>query len=85
MKNKLVPFLIGLLIGAIVTAAGFLIYMKVNANNMPGGNREEMRERFENGERPEMPEDGNMVRPEGKGNRDNNVINENTTENENTI
>lgn len=85
MKNKLVPFLIGLLIGAIVTAAGFLIYMKVNANNTRSENRVEMRGKFENGERPEMPEDGNMIKPEGKGNRGNNTIDEGTVENENTI
>lgn len=35
MKNKILPFIIGLLIGAIIASAGFLIYIKANNNNRP--------------------------------------------------
>ncbi len=34
MKNKILPFVIGVLVGAIITTLGFLIYEKTNTNNM---------------------------------------------------
>ena len=33
MKNKILTFVIGILVGAIITTAGFLIYEKTNTNN----------------------------------------------------
>ena len=33
MKNKILIFIIGVLIGAIITTTGFLIYEKTNENN----------------------------------------------------
>lgn len=35
MKNKILPFIIGLLIGAIIASAGFVIYIKANNNKRP--------------------------------------------------
>ena len=35
MKNKILPFIIGLLIGAIIASAGFAIYLKTNRKNRP--------------------------------------------------
>ena len=35
MKNKILPFIIGLLIGAIIASAGFVIYLKTNRKNRP--------------------------------------------------
>ena len=32
MKDKILVFIIGLLVGAIITATGFLIYEKTNKN-----------------------------------------------------
>lgn len=61
MKNKILTFIIGVLVGAIITTIGFLIYEKVNNNShsMPNGERPQMMER-ENGETPpEMPSKNN--------------------------
>ena len=33
MKNKILPFIIGLLIGAIIASTGFVIYNKSNKKN----------------------------------------------------
>ena len=35
MKNKILPFIIGVLIGAIIASSGFVIYIKANNNNRP--------------------------------------------------
>ena len=75
MKNKILPFVIGILIGAIITTAGFLIYEKTNTNNMMP-NRERAGEMMNrgNGETPPDRPDGE----EGmKSNRQKN--NQNTT------
>jgi len=45
MKGKILPFIIGLLVGAIIMAGGFLIYQNNNKHQGPGG---------KNGERPQM-------------------------------
>ena len=76
MKNKILPFVIGILVGAIITTAGFLIYEKTNANNrIP--NRERAGELINRGDG-ETPPD----RPNGEGgiksNRQKN--NQNTTD-----
>lgn len=45
MKDKIFMLVIGILIGAIITAAGFLIFGKKGKNNFDPSN-------FNNGERP---------------------------------
>ena len=60
MKKKILPFVIGILIGAIITTAGFLIYEKTNTNNrMPNRERAGMMNR-EDGETPPDRPDGEM-------------------------
>ena len=76
MKKKILPFVIGVLVGAIIATAGFLIYEKTNTNNeMP--NMERTREMMNRGDG-EIPPD----RPDGEGemkfNRQKN--NQNTTD-----
>lgn len=39
MKNKILTLIIGILIGAIIATAGFIIYTKVNQNNKTTNNR----------------------------------------------
>ena len=74
MKNKILPFVIGVLVGAIIATAGFLIYEKTNTKMLP--NRERAGEMMNRGDG-ETPPD----RPEGDGgiksNRQKN--NQNTT------
>lgn len=66
MKNKILTFIIGVLVGAIITTAGFLIYEKVNNNSnpMPGGERPQMME-GENGETPPEKPDGEQEQNDG--------------------
>ena len=45
MKGKILPFIIGLLVGAIIATGGFLIYQKNNKHQGP---------REMNGQRPQM-------------------------------
>lgn len=67
MKDKVFIFVIGLLLGAVLTASGFLLYEKNRANDFPmqGGERFEMMEKFDGQTPPEKP-DGTMdsKRPE---------------------
>ena len=61
MKKKILPFIIGILVGAIITTVGFLIYEKTNTSNeMP--NRERTEEMMNRGDG-ETPPD----RPDGEG------------------
>lgn len=70
MKEKIITLLIGVLVGAIITTAGFMIYNKITANNEPTTTRGQMN--F-NGEKPdgEMPQmqkgDSNSIAPEKPG------------------
>ena len=59
MKNKVIFFVIGILIGSSITTSGFLIYKEVNKNNnqMPDGSQMEMMDR-PNGEVPPNKPDG---------------------------
>ena len=67
MKDKVLIFIIGFLVGAIVATCGFLIYEKTKSsnknsnNNFPGGNMPQMMERDGNMENmptpPQMPDD----------------------------
>ena len=53
MKKKILPYVIGILIGAIITTAGFLIYEKTNTNNkMPNRERAGEMMNLEDGETP---------------------------------
>ena len=62
MKNRIFTFIIGVLVGAIITTAGFLIYSKLinkNQNEMmkPFENNGQMQRPNENmGEPPEKPQ-----------------------------
>lgn len=51
MKDKILTLIIGILIGAVITAGGFLIYSNVTGNNGNGTNDA----------RGEMQMDGNMA------------------------
>ena len=59
MKDKVLIFIIGLLLGAVLTASGFLIYEKNYQNNFqfPNGERFEMMPMPDGKEPPEKPED----------------------------
>ncbi len=68
MKDKILLFVIGVLVGAVISTGAFLVYTKstatcdTNSNNqrqMPGGNMPSM-QGGQNGEPPERPEDSNM-------------------------
>ena len=54
MKEKILPFIIGFLVGAIIMAGGFLIFQNNNKHQGPKGI---------NGERPQMMQrqDGNSM------------------------
>ena len=54
MKEKILPFIIGFLVGAIIMAGGFLIFQNNNKHQGPKGM---------NGERPQMmqKQDGNST------------------------
>lgn len=74
MKDKVLMFIIGLLIGAIITSSGFLIYQNVNrnTNQMQSGEQMQMMEK-PNGEKPpEKPSgtenDTNRPEPPSKNN-----------------
>ena len=75
MKKKILPFVIGILIGAIITTAGFLIYEKTNNNGIP--NKERTGEMMNRGNG-ETPPD----RPDGEGGMKSNKQknNQNTTD-----
>jgi len=81
MKDKILVFIIGLLIGAVVTASGFLVYEKNNKNTTQTQNQtqRQMMER-PNGETPPEKPDGennNGSRPEPPSK--NNISNTNKT------
>ena len=79
MKNKILPLIIGILIGVIITSAGFMIYMKTNKAGRRGDFRPpEMSDR-ENVSRPDFK---NGEKPEGfPDKRKSDSSNENTTDN----
>lgn len=57
MKDKILLFIIGMLVGAIIATAGFLIYNKVTANNTTSLDQGEMVQ-MNNGEEPPEKPDG---------------------------
>lgn len=55
MKSKILTFIIGILVGAIITTLGFLIYKNVNHKNMDR-KMHEMSQGMENrGDKPSIP------------------------------
>lgn len=70
MKNKILLFVIGVLVGAIITAAGFLIYNKVAKKDFNP-------EMFQMNGRGDMkiPFDGNIMQEPPQGIIDGNNIN----------
>ena len=63
MKNKILTFIIEVLVGAIIATSGFLIYQKINNNReIPNGFRQEMTNRGDGETPPERPDGG--TRPE---------------------
>ena len=73
MKDKILVFIIGLLIGAVVTASGFLVYEKNNKNTAQNQtqNQGQMMERPNGETPPEMP-DGQTPpeKPDGENNNE---------------
>lgn len=69
MKDKIFAFVVGLLIGAIITASGFLIYEKnnTNTNQQQSSGEMQMMERPEGG----MPDGEPPDKPDGMENDDN--------------
>ena len=73
MKDKIMIFVIGLLVGAVITASAFLIYEKTNktANKMPQEGMQ-MMERPDGQMPPEKPDgmenDDNRPEPPSKNN-----------------
>ncbi len=65
MKKKIVPFVIGVLVGAIVATSAFLIYNLATGSSNNSGIPEDRNFNFR-GEIPEMPDDENFngERPE---------------------
>ena len=72
MKDKILVFIIGLLVGAVLTASGFLVYEKTNKNTTQTQNQTQSQEQMQMMERPdgEIPpekpdgENNNGTRPE---------------------
>ncbi len=95
MKDKILNLIIGILIGAIITTVGFLVYNKIVASNQDdqfemnenGGERELSGEPGDNGEEPpEMPDgengDDSLEMPDDDGSEPSDGIedsDENTT------
>ena len=96
MKEKIITFIIGILVGAIITTGCYYLYSKANNNHRGGmkeGNRPSMMqqdEKFENENNTDM-----TMPPENPVNNDNeinkrnsqkksNTNNENTNDTENT-
>ena len=72
MKNKILPFVIGILVGAIIATVGFLIYEKNNTNNMMP-NRERIGEMMNRGDGeipPDRPDGEEGMKPNRQKNND---------------
>ena len=70
MKDKILLFIIGVLVGAVISTGAFYVYTTTNNSNsnnnsqmqMPGGNPPSMPngQSGENGQPPEMPNGNNL-------------------------
>ena len=79
MKDKIIVFIIGVLVGAVLSTGAFYIYTRVSGNNsnntqLNGGQPPEM-PNGENGQPPEKPDGDNTGEPPAKP-EDNNKENE---------
>ena len=78
MKDKILVFIIGLLVGAVITASGFLIYQNnnKNTNQMPNQGQMQMMEKLD-GEPPEKPSgsENDSNRPEPPSNNNSSTDN----------
>jgi hypothetical protein len=81
MKDKILIFLIGLLLGAVITASCFLVYEKTNKNTntdqIQNDERMQMMERPDGQTPPERPEgmENDGTRPEPPSNNGQNNMN----------
>lgn len=60
MKNNILMLIVGILIGAVVTSAGFLMYQRTNRPMMPNGEIPDMMRDNRGGQMPPMGEFGGM-------------------------
>ena len=78
MKDKVLVFIIGLLVGAVITVSGFLIYQNnnKNTNQMPNQGQMQMMEKPD-GEPPEKPSgsENDSNRPEPPSNNNSSTDN----------
>ena len=81
MKDKIILFVIGVLVGAVISTGAFYVYTTTNSNNCSNESQE-----VNGGERPEMPsgQGGEMGQPpempngqNGPGQQNNNQTNNN--------
>lgn len=83
MKDKILLFVIGVLVGAVISTGAFFVYTKVaatcntNSNNqigMPGGNPPSMQngQSGQNGQPPEMPNGNNSENNNSQSNNQSN-------------
>ena len=90
MKNKILPFIIGLLIGAIIASAGFAIYLKTNRKNRPNfrGTPPQMNQSQDSnnndGTPPELPNGEMTSENNGETTENSNADSTNTENNEQT-
>lgn len=90
MKNKILPFIIGLLIGAIIASAGFAIYLKTNRKNRPNfrGTPPQMNQSQDSnnndGTPPELPNGEMPSENNGETTENSNADSTNTENNEQT-
>jgi cell division protein FtsN len=89
MKGKILTLIIGILIGAIITTAGFLIYNKTVASSQPemmqmDENGQMGKPDGENGEAPEKPDGDNGEEPPSKPDGDNGEAPSEKTDNSNS-
>ena len=76
MKNKIVTFIIGMLVGAIIATGGFFIYQKMNhPKGMQGDRPDRMMERRDDGETPPEKPDGEQGEPPDKKDKQNTTNN----------
>ena len=64
MKEKIILFVIGVLVGAVISTGAFYVYTTTNSNNNNNGSNTQMN----GGQPPEMPSGQNGQPPEMPGN-----------------
>ena len=67
MKDKIIIFIIGVLVGAVLATGAFLIYTKVNSNNIEQIEQHGPMPDMNGGKPPEMPDGGEPPeKPDGE-------------------